>query len=101
MSVASNLAASWAAFKAAGMLTAATWTPAVGSAVASDVMVDRPTVEAADGALLTDLTARYRVADWSNVQEGDTVAIGATTYTVRQSLLIDDGATALAYLTER
>ncbi len=92
MTLASNLAASWAAFKAAGMLTAATWAPGSSpGGVAADVMLDAPGDRVLEGVAVGDLALTYRSADWPSVRANDRITIGATLYYADAPLAIEDG----------
>jgi hypothetical protein len=95
MTVASNLAASWEAFDAAGMLHDATHngTPA-------HVMFDAPGATVIDGVYSADYSVVYRVSDWPSVREGDTIVVG-TSYKVRELLALTDGLLSRAFLSKR
>ena len=99
MSVTSNLAASWSAFKAAGMLTAATWTDSdTGTSADADVMLDAPGVVTDDGVVLTAWSIVYVVSTWPAVRPNDRIDIGAAAYAVTDSVPIGDGLLARAAL---
>lgn len=99
MSVLSNLASSWVALKAAGMLSAATWTAqAGGSPVAADVIFDAPGTTVLDEIVATEPSVRFRTADWPTIRERDTVTLGAVVYRVQRVMALDDGATSRAML---
>ena len=99
MSVFSNLSASWFALKAAGMLSAASWTPqGGGTATPADVIFDAPGTTILDDVVSTEPSVRFRSVDWAGIHERDTVAIGVDKYRVQRVTPLDDGATSRAML---
>lgn len=83
------------------MLSAASWAPQAGPAVAQDVFFDAPGGDVLDGVFSRDYSVRYRTAIWPSVRESDVVIVNGTTYRVRDVEVLDDGQTARAYLTTR
>lgn len=95
-----RLDASWAAFDLAADTVAATWTPkAPGSVpVPTTIMLDAPGQDVLGGVVSINRVARYRVSQWSSVQQGDTVTIGGVQYRCEAPVPVDDGLVALVDL---
>lgn len=94
-----RLDASWSAFKAAGMLTAATWTSG-STSVAQDVIFDAPGANVFSDVVSIDRSVQYRTAIWPTVHRGDTITIGGTSYRADEPMPVDDGLVARVGLTK-
>lgn len=61
-------------------------------ATTANGILDMPSqVLAGDMVLSTDYTLTARAADFGNLVRGDSITVGGTAYTVRETRLIDDG----------
>ena len=71
----------------------ATWTPAGGSAQAGKVILDAPdAMVLGDMVISTETTLVFKSAQWSGIDEGQTVVIGSASYRLRQRpQAFDDG----------
>ncbi len=63
-------------------------------AVSALGILDMPgRVLAADGMVIsTDYVLTAKASDFGSLRYGDSISVGGTAYTVREALLIDDGA---------
>jgi hypothetical protein len=56
-------------------------------------ILDTPSQVISDGMVLTtDYTLTTRSSDFGSLVRGDSITVGGTAFTVRETMLIDDGA---------
>ena len=76
-----------------GMFLADFGVTCVAGAVTASGILDTPSQVISDGMVLTtDYTLTARSSDFGSLVRGGSITVGGTAFTVRETMLIDDGA---------